>query len=146
MEVCVIHKLHITTELTKFFLMSNNKTIRWWDSNTGEQIGQPWTGHTDWISSLSLSPDGTLLASLSFDKTVRFWDTTLGRPVGQHLQHNTSVYSVCFSPSGDIVASGGNDVDVYLWWAPWLDSSESQVMHASDLPRYPHSLFSTSKR
>ena len=113
---------------SRLFSASNDKTIRCWDSNTGEQIGHPWTGHTDFISSLSLSPDGTLLASSSFDKTVRFWDTTLGCPVGQHLQHDTSVYSVCFSPSGEFVVPTVCHGNTNLWRVPRLDSSKSQVM------------------
>ena len=103
---------------SRLFSASADKTIRCWNSGTGEQIGQPWTGHTDYILSLSLSPDGTLLASASPDKTVRFWDTTHGHPVRQHLQHDATVNSVCFSPSGEFVASGAGDGDIYLWRVP----------------------------
>ena len=125
---------------SRLFSASIDKTIRCWDSGTGEHIGQPWTGHTSAIYSLSLSPDGTLLASSSFDKTVRFWDTAHGRPVGHHLQHDAWACSVCFSPSGEFVAS--TDLNLNLWRVPRLDSSESQVIRASDLPQYPRSLFS----
>ena len=107
---------------SRLFSASRDKTIRCWNTGTGEQTGQPWTGHTDCIWSVSLSPDGTLLASASADKTVRFWDTIHGRPVRQHLQHATSVLSVCFSPSGESVASGDEHGDVYLWRVPQVSS------------------------
>ena len=84
---------------SRLFSASDDKTIRCWNSDTGEQIGHPWTGHTDIIRSLSLSPDGSILASTSLDKTVRFWDATTGHPIG-HLQHDKQVYAVRFSPSG----------------------------------------------
>ncbi|KAF8553711.1 WD40 repeat-like protein [Imleria badia] len=116
---------------SRLFSGSGDNTIHCWNSDTGEQIGQPWTGHTHWIRSLSLSPDGSILASASWDKTVRFWDATSGHPIRQHLQHDKGVLEVCFSPSGESVAStevGGN---IYLWRVPLLDSVESRAMPLS---------------
>jgi len=96
---------------------SDDRTIRCWNSDTGEQIGHPWTGHTHAIDSLSLSPDGSTLASVSEDKTVRFWNATTGDPTGQHLQHDhaSGVIIVRFSPSGESVASAGVDGKIYIW-------------------------------
>ncbi|KAF8553719.1 WD40 repeat-like protein [Imleria badia] len=109
------------------FSGSSDKTIRCWNSDTGEQIGQPWTGHIGRIESLSLSPDGSILASASMD-TVCFWDATSGHPIGQPLQHDEAVTVVCFSPSGEFVASAGWNGKIYLWRVPWLDSVESRAM------------------
>ena len=104
------------------------RTRRFWNSDTGEQIGHPWTGHTRRISSLSLSPDGSILASASFDKTVRFWDATTGNPVGQHLQHDKQVDAVHFSPWGESVASVlGWSGKICLWRVPWLNSVGNQA-------------------
>ncbi|KAF8553455.1 WD40 repeat-like protein [Imleria badia] len=116
---------------SRLFSESDDKTIRCWNSDTGEQIGQPWTGHTHWIRSLSLSPDESILASASWDETVRFWDATSGQPVGQPLQHDEGVTAVCFSPSGEFVASAGWGGKLYLWRVPWLDSVESRTGHAT---------------
>ena len=99
-----------------------NNTIRCWNSDTGAQIGHPWTGHTNYIRSLTLSPDGSTLASASFDSTIRFWDTSTGNPIRQHLQHDKPVNAVRFSPSGEFVASLRWDGEIYLWRVPWLDS------------------------
>ena len=35
-------------------------------------------GHTDWVNSLSFSPDGTTVASGSYDDTARLWDANTG--------------------------------------------------------------------
>ena len=112
---------------SRVFSGSDDKTIRCWNSDTGEQIGHPWTGHTNIICSLSLSPDGSILASASWDKTVRFWDAITGNPIGQHLQHDERVCAVRFSPSGEFVVSGGYDRGIFLWRIPWLNSVENRV-------------------
>ncbi|KAN0081664.1 Quinonprotein alcohol dehydrogenase-like superfamily [Tylopilus felleus] len=78
----------------RLFSASDVKKIRCWNANTGKQIGEPWTGHTGLVRSLSLSPDGRILASASHDKTVRFWDATLGHPIGKPRRHDGYVYTV----------------------------------------------------
>ena len=112
---------------SRLFSGSYDKTIRCWNSDTGEQIGHPWTGHTNIIYSLSLSPDGSILASASRDKTVRFWDATIGHPTGRHLQHDKGVDDVRFSPSGESVVSAGWDGKLYFWRVPWLNSIKDWV-------------------
>ena len=100
-----------------------NGTIRCWNSDTGQQIGHPWTGHTSAICSLSLSPDGTILASASWDETVRFWNATTGDSIGQHIQHvsprrlgaRSAPATVRFSPSGEFLASTGWGQGIYIW-------------------------------
>ena len=104
---------------SRFFSSSeSDMMIRCWNSDTGKRTGRPWTGHTSYIRSLSLSPDGSILASASWDDTVRFWDPATGDPIGKRLQHNGPVTAVCFSPSGESVASAGNDGKIYLWRVP----------------------------
>ena len=143
--VCVIHVYDVATgtlilechhdwvldvvwscDGSRLFSGSTDRTIRCWNSDTGETIGHPWTGHQNSILSLSLSPDGSILASSSSDHTVRFWDATTGDPIGQHLQHD-KVSTVRFSPSGESVASAGWDGKLYVWRVPWLNSVKDPV-------------------
>ena len=94
---------------------SDDGSIRCWNSDTAQQIGHPWTGHTRGICCLSLSPNGSVLASASFDKTICFWNATTGNFVGQHIWHNGPVKTVRFSPSGESVASVGGDRRICFW-------------------------------
>jgi WD40 repeat protein len=40
-----------------------DNTVRLWDAGTGELISVPSQGHTDSVTSLSFSPDGTHIAT-----------------------------------------------------------------------------------
>ena len=37
---------------------NGDKTVRVWDADTGQPIGEPLTGHTSIVSSVAFSPDG----------------------------------------------------------------------------------------
>ncbi|KIJ13677.1 hypothetical protein PAXINDRAFT_80587 [Paxillus involutus ATCC 200175] len=113
---------------SQLFTGSWDQTIRHWDSETGEEIGEPWMGHTGIVHFLSLSLDGTKLVSTSADHTVRFWAVDSGDPIGEPLQHDSDLWAVGFSPSGEFVACGGADRKVSIWRVPWWDDSKAEVI------------------
>ena len=89
-------------------------TVRLWDAETGDPI-RTLTGHTDWVWSVSFSPDGRTIASGSRDDTVRFWDVETGEHIRTLTGHTSVVWSVSFSPDGRTLASGSDDNTVRLW-------------------------------
>ncbi|MBI3248818.1 MAG: WD40 repeat domain-containing protein [Deltaproteobacteria bacterium] len=72
-------------------------------------------GHTNTVTSVAFSPDGTTLASGSDDHSIRLWDVARGQPRAVLQGHIGRVMSVAFSPDGTTLASGSDDHSIRLW-------------------------------
>ncbi|PSS08844.1 hypothetical protein PHLCEN_2v3459 [Hermanssonia centrifuga] len=78
------------------------------------------TGHSSWVLSTDISPDGRFALSGSADKTIKVWDLT-ARAAVSTIQDNGEVWSVSWRPkppqhgsAGEFV-TGGEDGTV-RWW------------------------------
>ena len=83
------------------------------DTITGAQTAV-LSGHTEVVTCVVFSLDGTSLVSGSWDKTVKLWDVQTGGVVKTFSGH-TSVYSVSISADYMTVASGSYDHTICLW-------------------------------
>ncbi|MBD2459500.1 hypothetical protein H6G89_00445 [Oscillatoria sp. FACHB-1407] len=79
----------------------------------GDEI-HSFQAHNDEITSLSFSPDGTVIATSSVDNTVKLWNLQ-GENLATLRGHTNRVNSVSFSPDGRTIASASTDTTVRLW-------------------------------
>jgi WD40 repeat protein len=116
--------------------------VKLWDAQSGQLVrvfgayatyapeGTKWhgsvqDGHTDSVTSVAFSPDGTRLVSGSDDKTVKHWDVASGKLLRTLAGHSDRVKSVAFSPDGSRLLSGGSqDGDLRLW-----DAASGRLLH-----------------
>ena len=94
-----------------------------WDLTTGRKIAQ--LPHAE-VYGLSFSPDGETLATAGWDKIVRFWATDTGAArrevkVTDKLGNDGDLrmYTVCYAPTGGLVATAHLDGAVCIW--DWPD-------------------------
>ncbi|THU89208.1 WD40 repeat-like protein [Dendrothele bispora CBS 962.96] len=100
-EIPIFDKFHKLMNVSKA-----GKTLR--------QLGA-WSTPSE-IHCLSLSPDGTILATGLENGGIMTWDMKTGVQKGDPFQgHSSSVMSVAFSPDGERIVSGSWDNTVRIW-------------------------------
>jgi WD40 repeat protein len=61
---------------TRIVSGGGDDTVRLWDPDTGQPVGQPLIGHESTVFSVAFSPDDTRIVSGGADRTVRLWPVT----------------------------------------------------------------------
>jgi WD40 repeat protein len=88
---------------------SADNTLRLWDAETRQPIGEPLKGHTRMVEGVAFSPDGKRIVSGSADNTLRLWDAQTGKPIGEPLRSHTAAIAVAFSPDGNKIVFASRD-------------------------------------
>jgi WD40 repeat protein/mono/diheme cytochrome c family protein len=74
-----VFRIQFTTDGKSLVACSADKNLRIFDAKNGSSQ-HTLSGHTDWIYSFALSPDGKSVASGSWDGEIRFWTLADGKP------------------------------------------------------------------
>jgi len=118
---------------------SEDRTMRLWNAGSGRCL-KTLQGSGNWVWAVAFSPDGKTLASGQGDRLVHLWNMTpedktsdnalsgsavsgdavssripLGAPLETLSGAQNAIWSVAFSPDGNLLVSGNEDGNVHLW-------------------------------
>src|SRR5262245_54812161 len=94
-------------------LASGNDDLLLWNVSDGQLIDRIQL--QSWVTAIAFSPDGRTVATGHDDGRVRFIDVVSRKPIGEINAHSNAVSALSFAPSGDRLASAGEDRIVRIW-------------------------------
>lgn len=90
-------------------------TLILWDLDTGDIVRQ-LAGHTDSVTGVDISSDGTHALSSSWDGTIIHWDLQSGKAVQRFVGHqDTGVEGVTYGADDLQAISYGWDGSLIMW-------------------------------
>ena len=99
-----------------------DKTAVLWDLHKVYGEHPRFSGHTDSIWSVAISPDGQRLVTGGFSQSTRLWDTQTGQEL--HTFAPSDDNSIAYSPDGRYLLTGDANGLAWLW-----DVQTEQVVH-----------------
>lgn len=81
----------------------------------GVENKHEFSGHVLGVTSVSVTPDGTMAASSSLDASIRLWDLETGGDVRTIEAGPIEAWTVAFAGNNNFIASGSQDGHVNLW-------------------------------
>ncbi|MDH5476540.1 MAG: hypothetical protein OEX22_12660, partial [Cyclobacteriaceae bacterium] len=120
-----IFNILYTPDGSKIISVSEDKTIKIWDSKTGEMLNkfesQIGEGPQGMFYASSISPDGRLLAvggypvSTESKNYIQIIDIEKGEQVAVAIGHSNVINTLDFDASGKYLASGSDDGTIHIW-------------------------------
>jgi len=100
------------TEVPLFVTASYDKTVQVW-SATDFKLRSRLAGHSAYVSTIAVSPDGSLCASGGRDGVAMLWDLGEGKRL-YSLNAGTKIHALCFSPNRYWLCAA-TDKGVLIW-------------------------------
>ena len=105
----------------KLVTASEDHSLMIWSPGVPNARAYKFSGHTDAVTAVAYSSDGTTIASGSRDRSIRMWTPSivgLYEPKALKSAHGGCIRSVSFSRDGTLLVSAADDKTVKIWGAP----------------------------
>jgi WD40 repeat protein len=109
-----VYQVKFSANGVYFISAGLDRKLKLTEIDTGEEI-RVFTGHTELVNSINLSPEGNKIITSGWDGTVRVWDFYSGLQVLRLRAHEGGVYNAKFDSSGKYIVSGGDDFLIKQW-------------------------------
>ena len=91
------------------------------------------TGHSDYVTSVTFSPNNQWLASCSDDETIKIWNATNWSNIKTLTEHSDYVNSLSFSPENEWLASCSDDDTIKIWNTSDWSLIKTITEHSDDI-------------
>ncbi|OHX65778.1 caspase family protein [Flammeovirga pacifica] len=125
----IIRKVLFSGNNKKIYSVSEDKTMRVWDTKSQQLINTFWgnvneAGKGGEYNALSLSPDNKLIAvGGNLDQhEIAILNLSTGEQIASLLGHEGKITDLQFSADGEYLISSGVDQTVRVWYMPFLDN------------------------
>lgn len=94
---------------------SDDKTIRFWNVETGKAHTKPFEGHHNYVYQIAFTPKGNILVSGSYDEAVFLWDVRRAQIMKTLPAHSDPVSGIDVVHDGTLIVSCATDGLVRVW-------------------------------
>jgi WD40 repeat protein len=105
--------MHLTGR-QRMMTCSSDGSLREWNLETGEQIGNDWR-EGERVYAAALSPNGKKIVSGGADGIVKLWDIDASKIIAKWTGHGGGITSVCWNRDGGRILSGSYDGTAMVW-------------------------------
>jgi len=98
---------------TRMLSGGSDDTLRLWDLDTGQAIGQPIAAAAG-AESVAIGNDGKTIAAAG-DYGVQLWDAATGQPLGDIVISDTELVDIAFAADGDSLTTVDESGEVVTW-------------------------------
>ncbi len=129
-HTAAVNAIAITPDSRRIISCSDDKTIKIWESVSGEEL-QSLTGHSAGVTAVLVTPDGKRIVSGSADWTLKIWDPENALEENTLIGHKGEVSSIRLSTDGEYLISKSVDGTSRVWDLQTGRPVEGSTAHAS---------------
>ena len=109
-----IKKAEFSKDGRRFLTVSEDRTARLWNPQTGESVGRPLS-HIRSPDLASVCANGSLVFTVVDERTVQVWSTEDGEPFGEPMGGKAPLRQAAISADGSRALTLHEDARAYLW-------------------------------